>query len=82
MASAISEFKSSVKGWFIYKLAIELANPNIIQVSDRFHLIIGLSEVVREEIKNVLPRQIILDEDIVEISKKVLKRDMKRQKLI
>lgn len=82
MASAISEFKSSVKGWFIYKLAIELANPNIIQVSDRFHLIKGLSEVVREEIKNVLPRQIILDEDIVEISKKVLKRDMKRQKLI
>ena len=82
MASAISEFKSSVKGWFIYKLAIELANPNIIQVSDRFHLIKGLSEAVREEIKNVLPRQIILDEDIVEISKKVLKRDMKRQKLI
>ena len=57
-------------GSAIYRLAIELANPNIIQVSDRFHLIKGLSEAVREEIKNILPRQIVLEEVIVDISKK------------
>lgn len=39
-------------GSSIYKLAIELANPDIIQVSDRFHLIKGLSEAIREEVKN------------------------------
>lgn len=39
------------RNWsLIYKSAIELANPNIIQISDRFHLIKGLSEVINEEI--------------------------------
>mgnify|MGYP004685368519 FL=1 len=37
-------------GSLIYKSAIELANPNIIQISDRFHLIKGLSEVINKEI--------------------------------
>ena len=32
-------------GFLIYKSAIELANPNIIQISDRFHLIKGLLEI-------------------------------------
>jgi hypothetical protein len=32
-----------------------------LEISDRFHLIKGLSEAVREEIKKVLPHQIVLD---------------------
>ena len=68
-------------GSAIYRLAIELANPNIIQVSDRFHLIKGLSEAVREEIKKVLPRQIVLDEIIVDISKKSIKERYEKTKI-
>lgn len=68
-------------GSAIYRLAIELANPNIIQVSDRFHLIKGLSEAVREEIKNILPRQIVLEEVIVDISKKSVKERYEKTKI-
>ena len=68
-------------GSAIYRLAIELANPNIIQVSDRFHLIKGLSEAVREEIKNILPRQIVLEEVIVDISKKCVKERYEKTKI-
>lgn len=64
MASTISKFIVSRDGSSIYKLAIELANPDIIQVSDRFHLIKGLSEAIREEAKRIMPRQIIIDETI------------------
>lgn len=60
-------------GSSIYKLAIELANPDIIQVSDRFHLIKGLSEAIREEVKKIIPRQIIIDEVRIDISKKSIK---------
>lgn len=38
-------------GSLIYKTAIEVANPDIIQISDRFHLIKGLSEAINEVIK-------------------------------
>ena len=68
-------------GSAIYRLSIELANPNIIQVSDRFHLIKGLSEAVREEIKNILPRQIVLEEVIVDISKKSVKERYEKTKI-
>ena len=64
----------------IYKLAIELANPNIIQVSDRFHLIKGLSEAIREEIKKILPRQIVLDEVKVDIPKRSIKERYEKTK--
>ena len=60
-------------GSSIYKLAIELANPDIIQVSARFHLIKGLSEAIREEVKKIIPRQIIIDEVRIDISKKSIK---------
>lgn len=65
----------------IYKLAIGLANPDIIQVSDRFHLIKGLSEAIREEIKKVLSRQIVLDEVIIDISKKSIKERYEKTKI-
>jgi len=64
----------------IYKLAIEFANPDIIQVSDRFHLIKGLSEAIREEIKKILLRQIILDEINVEVSRKSIKERYEKAK--
>ena len=64
----------------IYKLAIELANPSIIQVSDRFHLIKGLSEAIREEIKKILPRQIILDEVKVDVPKECIKERYEKTK--
>lgn len=54
----------------------------IIQVSDRFHLIKGLSESVRDEIKKILSRQIIINEVKVDISKKVLGKGMKKQRMI
>lgn len=57
----------------IYKLAIELANPNIIQISDRFHFIKGLSEAIKEEIKRILPKQIVVDEIEIDIPRKTLK---------
>jgi transposase len=64
----------------IYKLAIELANPNIIQVSDRFHLIKGLSEAIREEIKEILPRKIVVDEIKENIPKKTIKERYEKTK--
>lgn len=64
----------------IYKLAIELANPKIIQVSDRFHLIKGLSESVRDEIKKILSSQIIIDEVKINISKKSIKERYEKTK--
>ena len=65
----------------IYRLAIELANPDIIQVSDRFHLIKGLSESIRKDLKNILPKQIIIDEIKVDIPKKSLKERYQQTKL-
>ena len=64
----------------IYKLAIELANPKIIQVSDRFHLIKGLSESVRDEIKKILSHQIIIDDVKVDISKKSIRERYEKTK--
>ena len=60
-------------GSLIYKSAIELANQNIIQISDRFHLIKGLSEIINEEIKKELPRVVILETIQTDYSKNTLK---------
>ena len=60
-------------GSLIYKSAIELANPNIIQISDRFHLIKGLSEVINEEIKNTIPRVVIIETIKTDFNNKTLK---------
>ena len=49
-------------------------------MSDRFHLIKGLSESVRDEIKKILSHQIIIDDIKVDISKKVLGKGMKKTK--
>ncbi len=60
-------------GSLIYKSAIELANPNILQISDRFHLIKGLSEAINEEIKNTIPRVVILETIKTDFNNKTLK---------
>ena len=60
-------------GSLIYKSAIELANPNIIQISDRFHLIKELSEVINEEIKNTIPRVVIIETIKTDFNNKTLK---------
>ena len=48
-------------GSTIYKASIEICNPNIIQVGDRFHILKLLSECVKTEISRVLPSNILLD---------------------
>ncbi len=58
----------------MYKLAIELANPNIVQISDRFHLIKGLSESIVSILRRILSRVIILEKIIDSSSKKSLKK--------
>ena len=46
-----------------YKIAIEKANANMIQVSDRFHLIKGLSEVLSKYIRKKYSKNIILTQN-------------------
>ena len=60
-------------GSLLYKSAIELANSNIIQISDRFHLIKGLSEAINDEIKNTIPRIVILESIKTNYDNKTLK---------
>ena len=60
-------------GSLLYKSAIELANSNIIQISDRFHLIKGLSEAINDEIKNTIPRIVILESIKTNYDNKALK---------
>ena len=57
----------------IYKQSIDITNSNIIQVSDRFHLIKGLSETIMQTLREKLPRIITLDETMVNIKQKDLK---------
>lgn len=49
-------------GSFIYKSAIEMCNNNIVQISDRFHLIKNLTDTMIIIIKNLIPRNIIIEE--------------------
>ena len=67
-------------GSYIYKLAIELANPDIIQISDRFHLIKSLSEAINSELRNILPRIIILETIKTDFNKKTLKEKFESTK--
>lgn len=53
-------------GSLIYKSAIEMCNSEIIQISDRFHLIKNLTDTMLIIIKDLVPRNIIIEE----ISKK------------
>lgn len=53
-------------GSLIYKSSIEICNTNIVQISDRFHLIKNLTDTMLIIIKKLIPRNIIIEE----ISKK------------
>lgn len=57
-------------GSLSYKSSIEIANPGIKQVSDRFHLIKGLSEAFKELLKRILPSVIVLEEIDASIEEK------------
>lgn len=48
-------------GSIIYKNFIEMASKDIIQITDRFHLIKGLSEVLNDYIRNNIPNVLIID---------------------
>lgn len=49
-------------GSLIYKSAIEMCNTNIVQISDRFHLIKNLTDTILLVIKKLIPRNIIIEE--------------------
>lgn len=56
-----------------YKTAIETYNPKVIQVSDRFHLLKGLTDTVSKILRSILPSNIIIDEAKIENNIKSLK---------
>lgn len=56
-----------------YKTAIEAYNPKVIQVSDRFHLLKGLTDTVSKILRSILPSNIIIDEAKIENNIKSLK---------
>lgn len=60
-------------GSLIYKSAIEMVNSNIIQITDRFHLIKNLSDAIAQELRNILPRILIIDEIENQVKIKTLK---------
>lgn len=55
-------------GSIIYKNAIEQANPNIIQISDKFHLIKNLIDAIKSDLKIHMKKNVIYKEDIYNIS--------------
>lgn len=73
-------------GSIIYKNPIEMANKDIIQITDRFHLIKGLSEALNEWLRHNIPKILIIDkiesnykiktlkEKFISAKKKLLKR--------
>lgn len=60
-------------GSIIYKNSIEIANKDIIQITDRFHLIKGLSEVLNEYIRHNIPKIVIIDKIESDLKLKTLK---------
>ena len=61
----------------VYRSAITKANPDIIQVADRFHLEKNVSEAIASELKSKLPEKIIINKNIekVEEEKEVKQRE-------
>lgn len=60
-------------GSIIYKNSIEMASKDIIQITDRFHLIKGLSEVLNDYIRHNIPNVLIIDKISTEFTFKTLK---------
>ena len=55
VANELKKFNNLKKitrdGPVIYKNAIELANPKIVQINDRFHILKSLSESISNELR-------------------------------
>lgn len=67
-----------------YKSAITKANPEIIQVADRFHLEKNVSEAIVSELKTKLPEKITINKNTEKVEKEVkqkekLKSDVSRE---
>lgn len=55
-------------GAIIYKNAIDRVDTNIIQISDKFHLIKNLTDAIKSDLKIHMKKNIIYKEDIYDIS--------------
>lgn len=77
VANELKKFNNLKKitrdGSVIYKNAIELANPKIVQISDRFHILKSLSESISNELRAILPYNITIDKINENIKMKTLK---------
>ena len=60
-------------GSLIYKNSIVMANKDIIQITDRFHLIKSLSEALDEYIRHNIPNVLIIDKIVTDFKIKTLK---------
>lgn len=58
-------------GSIIYKSSILVANSDIIQISDRFHILKNMSEAVCNEIDNIMPSSLLVEKVDVNIDQKV-----------
>ena len=74
VANELKKFNNLKKitrdGSVIYKNAIELANPKIVQISDRFHILKSLSESISNELRAI---NITIDKIDENIKMKTLK---------
>lgn len=59
-------------GSLIYKNSIVMANKDIIQITDRFHLIKSLSEALDEYIRHNIPNVLIIDKIVTDFKIKTL----------
>ena len=57
-------------GSIIYKSSILVANSDIIQISDRFHILKNMSEAVCNEIDNIMPSSLLVEKVDVNINQK------------
>lgn len=53
-----------------YKTAIEITDTKIVQVSDRFHLLKGLSEAICNEINKIMPSSYVVEQLNIDIKEK------------
>lgn len=53
-----------------YKNAIEITDTQIVQVSDRFHLLKGLSEAICNEINKIMPSSYVVEQLNIDIKEK------------
>ena len=64
----------------IYKSAITNALPNVVQITDRFHLIKGLTEYATKEIKRIMPRISIISIKHIKNNPNYVKTTIKKVK--